>query len=62
MAQVSGRKRGKGKEIHINLLQGIPYLEECGCSRLQPWYRDKPEETYTDLQQFVDHVAGCTEY
>lgn len=45
-----GEKIGKGNEVYINLLQGIPYLEECGRSGLQPWYWDKTEETYTKLQ------------
>ena len=44
------KKKGKGNKVHIDLLQGIPYLEECGRSGLQPWYWDKPEETYAELQ------------
>jgi len=43
------KKMGKGNEVYINLLQRIPYLEERGCSGLQPWYGDKSEETYTEL-------------
>ena len=40
----------KGKEIHINLLKGIPYLEDRACSGLQPRYWDRTEGTYTDFQ------------
>ena len=44
------------------MLQGIPYLKECACSRLQSWYRDETKKIDTDLQKFVDNAACCTEY
>lgn len=53
---------GEGREAYVNLLQGIPYLEERTPSGLQPRYWDETEEIDTDLQKFVSDVTRCAEH
>jgi hypothetical protein len=36
-----------GKKIHIDLLKGIPNLEKCARSGIQPWYRNETEQIDT---------------
>ena len=58
---MSEKSEGKGRETHIDLLQGIPYLKERARSRLKSRYRDETEKIDTELQKFVDNGACCTE-